>query len=110
MSTYESRVTAIEKDVSKIKQDITYKIDETNSAVTILKGVAGTIAQDVKVMRSQIKTMDLRLEGIELHLSRLEEQQVSQGQDIKDIRRRLDDQDKKLDDILALLKSGRSDS
>jgi predicted nucleic acid-binding Zn-ribbon protein len=105
LSVYENRLNALEKDIATIKQDVIYKLDETNSAVTIVKGVIGTVAQDVKVMRSQLKTMDLRLEGVEIHLSRLEDQQVLQGQDIKDIKRRLDDQDKKLDAILALLQN-----
>ena len=45
MFTYEARLATLEKDVAVMKQDIIYKLDETNSAVTIIKGVHG---QDIK--------------------------------------------------------------
>ncbi len=90
MSTYDKRLDALEKDVTVMKRDIIYKLDDTNSAVGIVRGVIGAVAQDVKIIKSQIKTMDIRLDGIDARLARLEEQQTEQGQDIKDISRRLD--------------------
>ncbi len=86
-----------------MKQNIIYKLDDTNSAVTIIKGVMGTLAQDMKIIKSQIKTMEIRLDGIDTRLARLEEQQNEQGQDIKDIKRRLDTFDGKFDQVLQLL-------
>jgi|SRR6266516_4532046 len=90
MSTYDERIAAIEKDVVTIKRDIIYKLDDTNSAVTIIKGIVGTMAQDVKIIKSQMKTIDIRLEGVDAHLIRLTEQQSEQGQDIKEMKRHLD--------------------
>jgi archaellum component FlaC len=123
VSTHDSRLAALEKYVTVMKQDIIYKLDDTNTVVTMVKGVTGSIAQDVKLMRSQIrtmdsqiKTMDLRLEGIDARLARLEEQQTEQGQDIKDIKRRLDgfdqrfdDLNKKFDQVLHMLSKPTSD-
>jgi chromosome segregation ATPase len=103
MSTYDERIVALEKDAATMKRDIIYKLDDTNSAVTVIKGVAGTLAQDVKIIRSQLKTMDIRLDGIDTHLSRLEEQQNEQGQDIKDVKRHLDTLDGKLEQVLQQL-------
>ena len=110
MSNYDSRLASLEKDVTVMKQDIIYKLDDTNSAVTIVKGITGSLAQDVKLMKSQIKTiesqirtMDLRLEGIDTRLARVEEQQNEQGQDIKDVKRRLDGFDRVLNDHTSLL-------
>jgi len=125
LSTYDERIAALEKDATTMKHDITYKLDETNSAVTIIKGVMGLLAQDMKVIKSQIKTMDFRLEGIDVRLARVEEvidtrlarveevtdtrlarveeRQDEQGQDIKEINQRLETQDKKLDQVLGLL-------
>src|SRR5579884_4133943 len=114
LSTYDERIAALEKDATTMKHDITYKLDETNSAVTIIKGVMGLLAQDMKVIKSQIKTMDFRLEGIDVRLARVEEVidtrlarveegQDEQGQDIKEINQRLETQDKKLDQVLGLL-------
>jgi chromosome segregation ATPase len=97
MAMYEERLTALEKDAVMMKHDIVYKLDDTNSAVTIIKGVAGTLAQDVKVIRSQMKTMDIRLDGIDTHLTRLEEQQNEQAQGIKDVKRHLDTLEEKFD-------------
>jgi flagellar capping protein FliD len=103
MATYEERLTALEKDAATMKHDIVYKLDDTNSAVTIIKGIAGTLAQDVKVIRSQMKTMDIRLDGIDTHLVRLEEQQNEQAQGIKDVKRHLDTLEEKFDQRFASL-------
>jgi cob(I)alamin adenosyltransferase len=103
MSIYDKRLDAVEKDVTVMKRDIIYKLDDTNSAVGIIRGVMGAMAQDVKIIKSQIKTMDIQLDGIDTRLARFEEQQNIQGQDIKDINRRLDTFDSKLDQILQLL-------
>jgi uncharacterized coiled-coil protein SlyX len=114
LSTYDERIAALEKDAVAIKRDIIYKLDETNSATTIIKGVMGVLAQDVKIIKSQMKTIDIRLDGIDARLIGVEEQQEAQGQGIREINHRLDAleqsvnsrfeaQDKKLDQILLLL-------
>jgi chromosome segregation ATPase len=110
MPTSEERLTTLEKTVATITHDIAYKIDDTNSAVTIIKGVMGALAQDTKIIRSQmktmesqIKTMDLRLDGIDTRLARVEEQLNEQGQDIRDIKRRLDSLEDKFDQMLVML-------
>jgi uncharacterized coiled-coil protein SlyX len=87
---------ASKKDTVQMKQDIIYKLDDTNSVVTIVRGVVGAIGQDVKVMKSQLKTMDLRLEGIDMHLTSVEER-------LTGVEDRLTGQDKKLDQILQQL-------
>ncbi len=87
MSTYDKRLDAVEKDIAVMKQDIIYKLDDTNSAVGIIRGLVWAMSQDVRVVTSQIKTMDIRLEGIDTRLARLQEQQVEQRQDITDIKR-----------------------
>jgi hypothetical protein len=103
MAIYDDRLDALEKDVAVMKRDIVYKLDDTNSAVTIIKGVTGAVAQDVKLIKSQMKTVDVRLEGIDIRLARLEEQQNEQGQDIRDIKRHLDVLDGKFDQVLSML-------
>jgi hypothetical protein len=42
VSTNDKRLDALEKDVAVMKQDIIYKLDDTNSAVTMIKGGVGT--------------------------------------------------------------------
>jgi chromosome segregation ATPase len=110
LPTHDERIAALEKDAASIKRDIAYKLDETNSAVTIINGVMGTLAQDVKIIKSQMKTMDIRLDGIDTRLARVEERQDEQGQGIREIKHRLDiiesrfeTQDKKLDQVLQML-------
>jgi chromosome segregation ATPase len=110
LPTHDERIAALEQDAVTMKRDIAYKLDDTNSAVTIIKGVMGSLAQDVKIVKSQMKTMDLRLDGIDTRLARVEERQDEQGQGIREIRHRLDviesrfeAQDKKLDQVLQML-------
>ncbi len=88
MSTYDERLAALEKDAATVKRDIIYKLDETNSAVTIIKGVVGNISHDVRIV-------NLRLDGIDTRMARLEEQQNEQGQDIKAVKYRLEDIDQR---------------
>jgi chromosome segregation ATPase len=84
MLDHEQRIAALEKDAATMKRDIIYKLDGTNSAITIIKGVVGNVGNDVRII-------NMRLDGIDTRLARLEEQQNEQGQDIKDIKRSQDD-------------------
>jgi chromosome segregation ATPase len=99
MSTYDSRLAALEKDVAVMKQDIIYKLDDANSAVTIIRGVVGTQGRDIKYLIGQVKTIDMRLEGLTQEVRAIQEQQHVQGQDITDIKRRLDGMDQRLGGI-----------
>jgi chromosome segregation ATPase len=83
MLSQDQHITALEKDVIAMKQDIIYKLDDTNSAITIIKGVVGNISQDVRIL-------NIRVDGIDKRLDRLEEKQNAQGQDIKAIKHSLE--------------------
>ena len=88
MCTYDERLAALEKDAATMKRDIIYKLDETNSAVTIIKGVVGNVSNDIRIV-------NMRLDGIDTRMARLGEQQNEQGQDIKAIKHRLEDFDQR---------------
>ncbi len=88
MSTYDERLTALEKDAATMKRDIIYKLDDTNSAVTIIKGIVGSVSNDIRIV-------NIRLDGIDTRMARLEAQGNEQGQDIKAIKHRLDDFDQR---------------
>jgi chromosome segregation ATPase len=104
MSTYDARLSALEKDVTVMKQDIVYKLDETNTVVTAILGVVGTHGRDLKQVMKRLESLDNRVEGIDARLAKSEvqlegliqdvravqEQQDVQGRDLKDIKRRLD--------------------
>jgi tetrahydromethanopterin S-methyltransferase subunit G len=92
MLTYDARLATLEEKVEVMRQDIIYKLDDTNSGVAMLKGVTGRQGLDLKEMK-------YRLYGIETRLERLEEQQYEQGQDIKEMKHRLDGIDQRLDGI-----------
>lgn len=106
MSTYDVRLAALEKDVTVMKQDIIYKLDDTNSAVTVIQGIVGVQGRDLKYLISQVKVIDarlakseLQLEGLTQEVGTIKEQQEVQGQDIKDIKGRLDGIDQRLGGI-----------
>jgi chromosome segregation ATPase len=93
LSTYDERIAAIEKDTATMKRDIIYKLDETNSAVTIIKGIVVSQEQSLKELKNQVRVVDLRVEGLDTRLEGLKEeiraikaQQDVQGQGIKEIR------------------------
>ena len=97
MSTYDERIAALEKDAATMKRDIVYKLDDTNSMVTMIRGVVGNQGQDIKEIKNQVKIVNVRLDGIDTRLEGLKEeiramkdQQDGQGQDMKDIKRHLD--------------------
>jgi chromosome segregation ATPase len=92
MSTYDARLNAVEKDVTRMKQDIAYKLDDINHNMTMIRGVAGKQGNDIRVIST-------RLDGIDTRLARLEEWQNEQGQDIRDIKRHLDGTDQHLEGI-----------
>ena len=93
MSTYDVRLAALEKDVTVMKQDIIYKLDDTNSAVTVIQGIVGVQGRDLKYLINQVKVIDIRLDSLTQEVRILQEQQNVQGQDIRDIKRRLDSLD-----------------
>ena len=66
-----------------MKQDIIYKLDDTNSSITMIKGVVGNISHDVRIL-------NMRVDGIDKRLDRLEDKQNTQGQDIKAIKHNLE--------------------
>jgi hypothetical protein len=72
MATQEERIGAIEKEIATMKHDIIYKLDDTNSAITIVKGITGTIAQDVKIIKSQLKTIDIRIDGVDTRFDQVD--------------------------------------
>jgi septal ring factor EnvC (AmiA/AmiB activator) len=103
MATYDERIAALEKDAATMRRDIIYKLDDTNSAVTMIRGVIGNqgrdvrdIKSEVRDIRSEVRTVNVRLEGIDTRLDGFKEeiraikdQQDKQGQDITDIKRHL---------------------
>lgn len=97
MSVYDQRLAALEKDAATMKQDIIYKLDDTNHTVTMIKGIAGNQGQDIKEIKNQLKMVnvhldgvDTRLEGIKEEIRAIKDQQDGQGRDLVDIRRHLD--------------------
>ncbi len=110
MSTYDARLAALEKDTATMKRDIIYKLDDTNSAVTIIRGIVGNQEQDVREIKNQVKIVNVRLDGIDTRLEGLKEeiraikkQQDGQGQDIKEIKRRMDTFEEKFEEHTILL-------
>ena len=109
MATYDERIAALEKDSAIMKHDIIYKLDDTNSAVTIIKGIVGSQEQDVQYLINQMKSVNVHLTGIDLQLVGLKEEiraikrsQDAQGQDITAIKR---SQDAQGQDIAAIKRS-----
>jgi chromosome segregation ATPase len=97
LSTHDERIAALEKDAATMRRDIAYKLDDTNSVVTIIRGIVGNQGQDIKEIRNQVRIVNVRLDGIDTRLEGLKEeiraikdQQDGQGQDVKDIKRHLD--------------------
>jgi peptidoglycan hydrolase CwlO-like protein len=114
MSTHDKRIEAVEKDIALMKHDIIYKIDDTNSALTILKGILTNQGRDLKFLINQAKGIDIRLEGLDQEVRTMKEQQDNQGQDIRELKRslntleenfnsRFDTLEKKFDQALSLL-------
>ncbi len=110
MLDHEQRIAALEKDAATMKRDIIYKLEDTNSAVTIIRGIVGNQGQDIREIRNQVKIVNVHLDGIDTRLDGLKEeiraikdQQDGQGQDIKDIKRHLDALDGKFEQVLQLL-------
>jgi len=103
MSTYDARLATLEKDVTVMKQDIVYKLDDTNTAVTMIQGVVGVQGRDLKYIINQVKGIDIRLEGLTQEVRAMGEQQHVQGQDIKDIKHHLDGLDQRFEQVLQVL-------
>lgn len=103
MSTQEERLSTVEKDMVLMKHDIIYKIDDMNSAVTMLRGVMSTQGRDIKFLINQVKGIDIRLEGLDQEVRMIKDQQDTQGLDIKDIKRSLDAMASRFDQMLLLL-------
>ena len=109
MATYDERIAALEKDSAIMKRDIIYKLDDTNSAVTIIKGIVGSQEQNIKDISHQVRIVNMRLDGIDTRLEGLKEeiraikrQQDAQGQDIIEIKRQQDAQGQ---DIIEIKRS-----
>src|SRR6516225_7083382 len=117
MSIYDVRLAVLEKEVAVMKQDIIYQFDDTNSALTIFKGVVGEQGLDLKIVMDRVKETGFRVKSSESRLARSEvqlegliqevgtikEQQGLQGQDIKDIKHRLDSIDQRFEQVLQVL-------
>ena len=117
MATYDERIAALEKDAVTMRRDIIYKLDDTNSAVTMIRGVIGNqgrdvrdIKSEVRDIRSEVRTVNVRLEGIDTRLDGFKEeiraikdQQDKQGQDVTDIKRHLDTFEEKVEERFTSL-------
>ena len=77
MSTYDARLATLEKGVEVMREDIIYKLDENNSAITILKGVAQDQGQDIKDMKVRLNGFERRLDAVERHLDSIDQRFVS---------------------------------
>lgn len=111
LPTYDERLAALEKDAATMKRDIIYKLDDTNSAVTMIRGVIGNQGRDVKDIKSEVRdiksdvrTVNVRLEGLDTRLDGFKEEiramkdlQDKQMQDTTDIKRHLDTLEEKFD-------------
>jgi septal ring factor EnvC (AmiA/AmiB activator) len=85
MSIYDTRLDALETDAAMMKRDIVYKLDDTNSTVTILRGVMGVHGRDLRFLINQVKGLDIRLEGVEQDVRAIKEQQDLQGHAIREL-------------------------
>jgi chromosome segregation ATPase len=110
MATDAERVAALEKDAATMKRDIIYKLDDTNSAITILKGVLGNQGQDVKetkgrirVIEAQLSEVTTRLEGIKEEVREVKERIGTLETKLVIIARRMDEQFASSDARLASL-------
>ena len=114
MSTYDKRLDAVEKDITVMKRDIIYKLDDTNSAVGILQGVLGKHGRDIKFLINQAKAIDLHIDSVDLRLDNIDsrfealeihlatfEQSVNNRFEAVD--KKLDSLDQKFDQLLRLL-------
>ena len=111
MSIYDTRLDALETEVAMMKRDIVYKLDDTNSSVTILRGVMGVQGRDLRFVINQLRGLDIRLEGVEQDVRAIKEVQDAQGHDILELKQsfvalngRIDILDNRMDAL-----SGRMD-
>ena len=74
MLDHEQRIAAFEKDAATMKRDSIYKLDDTNSAVTIIRGIVGNQGQDIREIRNQVKIVNVHLDGIDTRLDGLKEE------------------------------------
>lgn len=102
MPTYDARLAALEKNITVMQQGVVYKLDDT---VAALKGVVEVQGRDSKYLTNQVKSNEIRLEGLIEVVRAFQEQLQVQGQSIRDTKRRLDgiderftSLDEKLDD------------
>jgi hypothetical protein len=89
--------------MATMKQDIVYKLDDTNHFVTVLRGIMERQWDDIKDLRRRIDTLSRRFDTLEPRFDTLERRFDTMEQ-------RFDTQDEKLDTILVLLRNGRDDS
>src|SRR5437588_12648460 len=74
MLDHEQRIAALEKDCVTMRRDISYKLDDTNSAVTIIRRIVGNQGQDIREIRNQVKIVNVHLDGIDTRLDGLKEE------------------------------------
>ncbi|MBA2396511.1 MAG: hypothetical protein H0V70_27620 [Ktedonobacteraceae bacterium] len=111
MPTHDERLAALEKDAATMKRDIIYKLDDTNHAVTIIRGLVDNEERDIRDIKSDIREIksdvgsvtarldgvNTRLEGLKGEIRSIKDLQNGQGQDITNIKRRLDTLEEKFD-------------
>ncbi len=112
MTTQENRIAALERDAATMKRDIIYKLDDTNSAVTMIRGIVGNQGQDIKDTLNQVKVVNVRLEAIDTRLEGLKEeiraakrQQDKQERDGEEIKRHQDKQGRDIEEVKERLSS-----
>jgi predicted nuclease with TOPRIM domain len=98
LASHEERITTLEKDVVTMKHDIIYKLNDTNSVLTMIKGVVGGQGLDIKEMNGRLKRIEFRLDALEGRFGVLEGR-------FDALEGRVDTLDKKIDQILQLLTS-----
>src|SRR5579859_1245794 len=95
MSTYDYRLAALEKEGAVTVQDIAYKLDDINNTVTNIKRLIESQGWDIKYLTNRLQGIDIRLEGLTQEVRALQEPQNIHGQDLRDIKRRLDGGDQR---------------
>ena len=107
MPTHEERLTVVEKDIAVMKRDIIYKLDETNSSVSMITGIVGRQGQDIKFLINQTKAIDVHLDGLDLRFdsidSRFETLENRLTSLEKAVNNRFEALDMKFDQVLQLL-------
>jgi hypothetical protein len=97
MSTYDARLATLEKGVAVMKQDFTYKLDDINSALAILKGVTGEQGRDIKDIKGRLDGIDGRLDGIDRRFASMEEKFDKRFEQVDERFKQMDQRFKQMD-------------